>query len=537
MGIAAVLAENERLRRELEAREAALAQRDAVLAQRDAEIAALKASNEDLAQRLELQRLKLAGRRNERHVDDTTVPLPFQFSMPEPPPRLPSAEPSEVEGADGGGPEPKPTKPTLSRGANGRPARRKLGERTDRPTRKLRCAIDPAAVCAGCGGALRVFGVSHTHRLEWVPGHFEILDVERERCACPACPSEGVLVAPPPNFALPRALCGNGLLARVLVDKFADRIPLNLQVQRMEREGETFSTATLSDWVLGGATFLRRIADAIDARLLAGRWLQADDTGFPVQDGTDGKLRKGRLWAVTDQQEVRYHFTDTKEGENPARFLAGFQGKLLLVDGGSEFNLAVAQKGLLRAGCWSHLRRYFFEARHHHPAEARLALGTMRDLFAIEDGLDGAELDVIREVRQRDSRPLVEGLFTWILGLRLQVRPTSLLGEALSYAVNGREFFERFLAHPELPMHNNASELRLRGPVVGRKQWLFAGSEGGAHAAATMFTLVGSCMLQGIDPWAYTADVLSRLGDHPVNKVHELTPLAWRLARECAAPT
>lgn len=537
MGIASVLAENERLRRKLAAREAvlaereaALATRDALVAERDAQIAALTAANEDLAQRLELQRLKLSGRRNERHVEDANVPLPFVFSMPEPPPRLPSTEPAEAEA------EAKPAKIPPNRGPNGRPARRNLGERTDRPVRKVRCAIDPAAACARCGGALRVFATAHTHRLEWVPGHFEILDVERERCACPDCPSEGVLVAPPPNFALPRALCGNGLLARVLVDKFADRIPLNLQVQRMEREGETFSTATLSDWVLGGAALLKRIAVAIDARLLTGAWLQADDTGYPVQDGTDGKLRKGRLWAVTDQQEVRYHFTDTKEGENPARFLAEFQGKLLLVDGGSEFNLAVAQKGLLRAGCWSHLRRYFFDARHHHPREALLALGTFRDLFALEAGLVGAPLDVRREARNRDARPLVDGMFDWILSLRLQVRPTSLLGEALTYAVNGREFFTRFLDHPELPMHNNASELRLRGPVVGRKQWLFAGSEGGAHAGATMFSLVGSCMLQGIDPWVYLADVLTRLPDHPANRVHELTPLAWRLAREGATP-
>jgi transposase len=537
MGIASVLAENERLRRELAEHQATLAEhqatlaeRDTALAERDAQIAALKASNEDLAQRLELQRLKIAGRRNERHVEDPSLPLPFVFAALAPPPRLPSAEAADPELVDE-----KPLKTPANRGPNGRPARRKLAERTDRPIRKVRCAIDPTASCTKCGRTLRVFGTAHTYRLEWVPGHFEILDVERERCACPHCPSEGVLVAPPPNFALPRALCGNGLLARVLVDKFADRIPLNLQAQRMEREGEPFSTATLSDWVLAGAAFLKRIAVAIDARLLAGPWLQADDTGYPVQDGTDGKLRKGRLWAVTDQQEVRYHFTDTKEGQNPARFLADFQGKLLLVDGGSEFNLAVAQKGLLRAGCWSHLRRYFYDARHHYPREARLAIGTIRDLFAIEAGLVGAPLEVIREVRNRDSRPLVDGLFEWVLGMRLQARPSSLLGEALTYAVNGREFFTRFLDHPELPMHNNRSEFALRGPVVGRKQWLFAGSEGGAHAGATMFTLVGSCMLQGIDPWAYLTDVLTRLPDHPVNKVHELTPRAWRLAREGAS--
>ncbi len=537
MGMAAILAENERLRRELATRDSALAQRDsalaqrdATLAQRDAEIEALKASNEDLAQRLELQRLKLAGRRNERLAEDASVPLPFVFAMPDPPPRLPA-----VEAPDGDEEEP-PARTPANRGPNGRPARRKLADRTDRPKRVVRCGIASESSCPRCGGALGVIGTAHTHRLEWVPGHFEILDVQRERAACPSCPSTGVLVAVGPNFAIPRALCGNGLLARVLVDKFADRIPLNLQAERMKREGEEFSTATLSDWVMLGAKYLHPIARAIEARLLAGTWLQADDTGFPVQDGTDGKLRKGRLWTFTNQQEVAFRFTDTKEGENPARLLAAFIGKLLLVDGGSEFNLAVAQKGLLRAGCWSHLRRYFFDARHHHPREARLARGTVRDLFAIEDGLVGAPLEAIHEVRQRDSRPLVVGLFDWFIGLRLQVRPTSLLGEALGYAINGREFFERFLDHPELPMHNNAAELRLRGPVVGRKQWLFAGSEGGAHAAATMFTIVGSCMLQGIDPWAYTADILTRLADHPAKRVHELTPLAWRLAREGANP-
>ena len=530
MGIASVLEENERLRRELAQRDAtlaqrdaALAQRDATLAQRDAEIAALKASNEELAQRLELQRLKLAGRRNERHVEDANLPLPF--AMPVPPPRSPTPE---TNAADAG------EKAAANGGPHDRPVRQRPEARADRPVRKIACAIDPASGCERCGGSLTVIGTDRTYRIEWVPGHFETLEVERERCVCPSCPSQGVLVAPPPDFALPKSLCGNGLLARVLVDKFADRIPLNLQVTRFAREGETFSTATLSDWVRRATALLRRIANAVDARLLAGTWLQADDTGFPVQDGTDGTLRKGRLWAVTDQQEVRYHFTDTKAGTNPAAFLAGFTGKLLLVDGGSEFNLAVAEKGLLRAGCWSHLRRYFFDARHHHPREANLALGTFRDLFAIEASLMSAPLEVVREVRNRDARPLVEGLFEWITGLRLTVRPTSLLGEALGYALNGREFFTRFLDHPELPMHNNRSELALRGPVVGRKQWLFAGSEGGAQAAATMFTLVGSCMMQGIDPWEYLADVLTRIGSHPVNRVHELTPRAWRLAREGA---
>lgn len=518
MGIATVLEDNERLRRELAAREAELADRDE-------KIALLTASNEDLARKLELIRLKTAGRKNERYVENATVPLPFVFEMPSPPPRLPEPDP----------PAATPTRSADPQMKSGHPRRRVLTSNTTRPTRTLRCAIDPASRCGRCGKPWRVFGTTHSARLEWVPGHFETLDIARERAACPDCPGEGVVIAPAPSFALPGAMCGNGLLARVIVDKFADNIPLNRQVTRMQREGETLAVATLCDWVAGAAKLLSRVADAIDQRLLAGAWLQADDTGLPVQDGLDGQCRKGRLWAVTDQQEVRYHFTATKEGKNPAAFLAKFKGKLLLVDGGSEFNEAVRQRGLLRAGCWSHLRRYFFDARHHFPGEAHLALGTLRDLFAIDAGLKGAPLDTVRAVRDTDARPLVTGFFDWLDGLARNTRPTSSLGEAIGYARNGKETFLRFLDHPELPFHNNRAELALRGPVVGRKGWLFAGSEGGAQAAAVLFSLTGSCMLQGVEPWSYLADVLTRLPDHPVNRVHELTPRAWRLAREGGA--
>ena len=157
----------------------------------------------------------------------------------------------------------------------------------------------------------------------------------------------------------------------------------------MKREGFEVGTNTLSGWTCGGAKVLEIVADAVRLELLAGDYLQGDDTGLPVQDGSDGMLRKGRLWAFTDQQQVFYAFTDTKEGEHPAHLLEGFAGELLLVDGGSEFNQVVREQELLRAGCWSHLRSYFFDARHHHPVEAALALGTIRDLFMIERRLHG----------------------------------------------------------------------------------------------------------------------------------------------------
>jgi transposase len=543
MGIAAILDENQRLRDLLAERDAALVARDAALAEKDAAIESLKEINDSLAKRLELIRLKLVSRRNERFEDDGRGPEPLFPGAPPPPPRRPEPETTPlVDGADASEASEPPAEPVPSNGpgskggpGQGKPRRRRLAERDDLPTRRDKVAIDPSTTCAGCGKGVKVFADATTWRLEWVPGHFERIATTRERCACPSCPGQGVLVAPDP-FALPKALCGDGLLARVLVDKFGDHLALNRQATRMEREGETFSTTTLSAWVRGGAGILRSVADAVHGRLLRGPWLQIDDTGMPVQDGTDGALRKGRLWAVTDQQEVSFVFTGTKHGKHPAEFLEKFKGKLLLADRGSEFNQLVRDNGLERAGCWSHLRRYFFDARVHHPNEAGMALLTIRDLFAIEASVQGASAADVLAVRQRDSRPLVDGLFTWMERMGPHLRPKSSLGDAIAYALNGRASFRVFLDHGELPMHNNMSELQLRQAVVGRKNWLFAGSEGGAVAAATCFTLIGSCMLQGVDPWAYLVDVLPKVSSWPVNRLHLLTPLGWRLAREGAPP-
>lgn len=528
-GVGQLLAEIERMRALLAEQEAALAQREAQLAQKEAtiaeqseQIAALKEANELLAQKLELLRHKLFGRKNERYTGNEAIEAQQVPQTPAPPPRLPRPEPD----ADTEQPQTKPGK------EGNKPKRRNLEQLDELPLREMPCPRDKDAVCEGCGGELTDIGAVVSWRLEWVAGHFERIRVCRDKCVCKNCPEQGVLVAPEPSFAIRYGLPGNGLLAKVGVDKFADRITLNLQKERFARIGVPISTSTLSGWVKQTADYVRPIALAIHARLMRGSWLQGDDTGFPVQDGTDGQLRKGRLWAYTDQQEVAYQFTDDKSGRGPADFLSEFAGHLLLFDGGSEFNLASRELDITRGGCWSHLRRYFFDARHYHPLEAHLALGTIRDLFELEASCWGGPPEVIREVRSRDAKPLVDGLFEWIRGMSKTVRPSSLLGEAVRYALNQESKLRTFLSHPELPMHNNRSELSLRGPVVGRKAWLFAGSQGGAEAAATMFTLMGSCMLQGIDPYAYLFDVLNRLADHPASRVEELTPLRWRLARE-----
>ena len=182
--------------------------------------------------------------------------------------------------------------------------------------------------------------------------------------------------------------------------------------------------------------------------------------------------------------------------------------------------------------CWAHLRRYFFDARHHHPDEARLVLVAIRELFAIEARIKGRPTSEVLRVRMEESAPLVERLFVWIRARSQTVVRKTTLWDAVGYALNNEATFRTFLGRGDVPMHNNMSELMIRSPVVGRKAWLFARSEGGAVAAAKLFTLMRSCVLQAIDPMVYMLDLLNRLPDHPAYLVHELTPLNWRLARE-----
>ena len=523
-GLGQILDENNRLRESvqmLERRISELSEGHAVeLAKRDAMLDVMKTHAEQLAQQLEFLRLKRGGAASHRYLSPGQDVLPFPGDIT-PPPRAPKPEPTDEE-----------TPESNKKKRKGKhPKRRNRDAFSHLDSRKVTCKADDQATCASCGGPLTVIGQATSFRIEWVPGHFIIDDVSRDKCACPHCPSEGVLAVSGP-YALDRALCGNALLARVLVDKFADHLPLNRQARRMGREGFDVGTNTLAGWVKRSAELLNTVAKVICAELLSGDFLQGDDTGFPVQDGGNGVLRKGRLWAFTDQEQVFYRFTATKEGICPAKILADYAGDVLLVDAGSEFNKVVRDQDLERAGCWSHLRTYFFHARHHNPVESALALATIQDLFAIERAIRGKPPDQIRAARQLQALPLINGFFEWVEALSTTLRPKSKLAEAVTYATNQEAAMRLHLERPELPIHNNLSELMLRQAVVGRKNWLFARSEGGAEAAATLYTLVGSCMLQGVDPQEYLVDVLGRLQDHPSNRVCELTPKAWQRERK-----
>ena len=399
------------------------------------------------------------------------------------------------------------------------------------PKQVVHAPLNPSS-CEDCGGNREAIEPQVSHRVGWRPGHFVLLEVQQHRCACPTCPEAKAWTAPEP-FLLPGSMCDDALLAQILVDKFGDHIPLNRQAARMKRAGFPIGTNVLSGWANRAYLEVRPLVKAVMMQVANSSLIQSDDTGYGVQDGNDGKLANGRLWVFTDQRQAFFGFSRTKEGDHPAGLLQslGVEDCRFIADGGSEFNEAERRLALDRGGCWSHLRRYFHEAALQHE-EARIGLMAIRDVFLIERDLVDLAPPARVLKRMERSQPVVDGFFDWVRGMSQTARPKSKLGKALGYALSQEPRMRLFLRSGDVPIHNNLSELLLRQPVIGRKNWMFSRSEGGAVAAAGWFTLIGSCLLQGLDPLAYLYDVFRRLPDHPSKWVHELTPLNWRLAVE-----
>jgi transposase len=536
-GLGEILEENSRLREMLQARETQLtAQTEQFMAQlavQTEQIEALKASNEQFARHFEFLQKQRELARNERFIAAELQSPLFEGLDVAAPPRDPERDAASTEeNSDPSG---------SSTGSGGKPDRRKTAGHPRKGRRDVSALSFPrqtvtaplnASSCERCGGVREPIEPRLSHRVGWVPGHHVVVEVVQQRCQCPSCEKAEVWIAPEPCL-LPGAMCDDTLLARVVVDKFGAHLPLNRQADRMTREGFEIGENVLSGWVRAGATAVRLLVTAVKEQIASAQTLLGDDTGYPVQDGTDGKLTKGRLWVFTDQKQAFYEFSRTKEGEHPTAVLSalGFTRRRLVVDGGSEYNDAERTLHLSRGGCLAHLRRYFKNAALQHP-EAIGPLATLQDLFLIEREIADLAPDARLEVRQRRSAPLVEGLYTWVKAMGAKVRPGSKLGEAVGYAVSQESRMRLFLAHGDVPSHNNLSELLLRQPVVGRKNWMFSGSQGGASAAACWFTLIASSRLQNIDPRLYLTDVFGRLPDYSSKWVHELTPLNWRLSVE-----
>ena len=414
-----------------------------------------------------------------------------------------------------------------------------------------RVVIEAPKTCACCGGArLTKLGEDVTETLEVIPRQWKVIQTVREKVSCRDC--ETIAQAPAPFHVLPRGWAGPSLLAMIVFEKFGAHQPLNRQAERYAREGVPLSLSTLADQVGGVATVLAPLVERIEAHVLAAERLHGDDTTVPVL--AKGQTDTGRLWTyVRDDAPFSgaappaaiFHYSRDRKGIHPQSHLKTWSG-ILQADaygGYAELYKPDRSPGLiLEAGCWAHARRKFFELADIETAERQKARGEkpkavypkaleavrlIDALFAVERQINGACPEARLVVRREQSAPILTELETWMAETRQQLTSSHHIVKAINYLKRRWPSFIRFLNDGRVCLSNNAAERALRGIALGRKSWLFAGSDRGGQRAAAMYSLIATAKLNGVDPQAWLADVLARINDLPASRLNELLPWNW----------
>jgi transposase len=413
-----------------------------------------------------------------------------------------------------------------------KPARRPLPEHLPREVRKY---LPKQAACPECGGELKFLGEDVSEILEYVPERFKVIRQVRPKLACAGC--ERIVQAEAPSRPIQRGVAGPGLLAHVLVSKYCDHLPLYRQSEIYAREGVELERSTLADWVGGTSQLLEPLVEVLRRHVMAGGKLHADDTPVPVLAPGNGKTKTGRLWTyVRDDRPagdatpaaVWFAYSPDRKGEHPQAHLGNFTGTLQ-ADGYAGFD-AVYEKGRIQeAACWAHVRRKFYDLHVAHKSQvAAEAMERIAALYAIEKGIRGHPADQRREVRNARARPLLDSLKQWLeetLGKLSRKSDTAL---AVRYALSRWDALLCYADDGCIEIDNNPAERALRTVALGRKNYLFAGSDAGGERAAAIYSLIGTAKLNGLDPEAYLRNVLSRIADHPINHIEELLP--WNVA-------
>jgi len=389
--------------------------------------------------------------------------------------------------------------------------------------------------CPSCGGALRRIGEDITETLDYVPGRFKVVRHIREKLSCRAC--ETVVAAPPPDHAIARGRAGAGLLAHIVVSKYDDHLPLYRQAEIYAREGVNLETSTLSGWVGATAAALKPLVDALTADVVAADTLHVDDTPVPVLAPGTGKTKTGRLWvyvrderpfAGTRPPAALFFYSADRKGEHPRTHLKEFRG-VIHADGYAGFNELFAGNRITEAACWAHVRRKFFDV-HAATASpiAKEALDRIGQLYSVEDTIKGLPPEHRRRERQQRSKPIAEALAAWADETVRRLSRKSELATAFRYMRGRRTALGRCFDDGRLALDNNPAERALRCVAIGRKNYLFAGSDTGGRRAAALYSLIESAKLNGLDPQRYLADLLARIADHPARQIAELLPWQWQ---------
>jgi transposase len=436
----------------------------------------------------------------------------------------------ELEGNQG----PESTSPVPAGVAPTFGSKPRRGPLPDHLPREVRRREPKETVCPECGGELRKLGEDVSEMLEYVPAQFKVIRQVRPKLSCAAC--ERIVQAPAETRPIEHGLGGPGLLAHVLVSKYADHLPLYRQSEIYARQGVDLERSTLAGWVGATSELLAPLVEALRRYVFGCSKLHADDTPVPVLAPGTGKTKTGRLWTYvrddhpsgsTDPPAVWFAYSPDRKGDHPQQHLRDFCGSLQ-ADAYAGFNQLYAGGRIQEVACWAHVRRKFYDLDQAHASPvAKEAIRRIGELYAIESEIRGRAPDERQAVRQARARPLLDSMRAWFESRLPELSRKSDTTTAIRYTLGLWDALGRYINDGRLEIDNNAAERALRAVALGRKNYLFAGSDVGGERAATIYSLIGTAKLNNLDPEGYLRELITRIANHPINRIEELLP--WNL--------
>ena len=450
-------------------------------------------------------------------------------SPPNPPnPPNPPDQSNESNGAQSNGAPPPANPPKAKERKHTPHGRQKLPEHLE----VEEIVLMPPEVSGEMAESLVRIGEDVSETLEWRSAAMVRLRIVRPKFAVKGEPERGVISMPAPDAPLRRCMGGPGLIAYVLMSKYGDHLPLHRQEKIYARSGVSLARSTMCNWVEESTSLLKYIVEAMAKDARNAHCIAIDATGVLVQ--AKEKCRRGYFWVmVADHDHVLFRFTPRHVQDGPKEFLRGYKG-YVLADASSVYERLYDEEDVTEVGCWAHSRRRFYEALSSDKERALAGIGFIRQLYEIDKDIKKKDLAPTARTEERRKRaaPILEAFRIWLEIEQLTALPKSPIGKAIAYALNHWIPLTRFVEDGRLRLDNNRSELELRREAVGRKNWIFVGNDDGAEWNAIAVSLIASCELHRIEPWAYLRDVLILLPDWPRDRVLELAPKFWKQTLE-----
>jgi transposase len=489
------------------------------------ELDAEKEKQEQFVEKLQHQLEQLIrwrfGQRSDR-TSSNQLPLFDPASAPEPEQEAVEEAPAETE----------PKRKKKGHGRNPLPAHL--------PRERVEYEVAPEdRHCPKCGAECKCIGEEISEQLEYVPATLHVIEHVRKKYACPdpACDGTVILAEKPPQ-PIEKGLPGPGLLAHVVVSKYADHLPLNRQENILARHGVEISRKTMCGWAMSAADILEPLYDLMRERVVQSKVIHTDDTTVPVLDREKTKTHTGRVWVYIGDHANPYtvfDYTRTRERDGPEEFLSGFSGYLQAdAYAGYDKLYQPSPEGVpskvIEVACWAHTRRKFVDSESSDSLRSLTAVAWIKKLYKIEQEAKERVLSAeqLRALRQEKSKPLLESFGDWLRTEQEKVLPKSPVGQAISYTLSNWKALNRYVEDGDLDIDNNAAERAIRGIAIGRKNWMFAGSDRGGRAAAVLISFAATCKELSIDPFAYLRDIFARIASHPMKNLSELLPDNWQ---------